>query len=251
MTWSSARIFCLEKIIYQIGGKEVFPGNKAGFTPKMIMALTQKEISARFYKKRKENGLCPNCGKPLDREGFYCNKCLIKVREYRRENREFYRKHHICTECGKEIVYGTDRICFECRAKKYNRKKELSEEQKNKILEKNRERQKERYKELSEKGICVHCGKRKAVAGRKRCAICLEKDAYRKRKQRFDRQNIKDYRRENHLCYYCGNPIDLPSGQLCSSCMEKCKENGKKSSANNKFWKQDNKIVFMKAGDKV
>lgn len=40
------------------------------------MALTQKEISHNCYKRRKDNGLCPRCGKPLDRIGHYCTNCL-------------------------------------------------------------------------------------------------------------------------------------------------------------------------------
>ena len=80
------------------------------------MALTQKERSAMFYKNRKDNGLCPRCGKILDREGHYCSECLEKVNEYKRENREFYRENGICPVCGKE---GNDgKFCKECGAKK-------------------------------------------------------------------------------------------------------------------------------------
>lgn len=51
-------------------------GHKKRFCSKkeIIMALTQKERSARNYKLKKENGLCPKCGKPLDREGHYCSE---------------------------------------------------------------------------------------------------------------------------------------------------------------------------------
>lgn len=44
------------------------------------MALTQKERSASHYRSRKDNGLCPRCGKPMDREGHYCSSCLEKNR---------------------------------------------------------------------------------------------------------------------------------------------------------------------------
>ena len=37
-------------------------GHKSALAPFKIMS-TQKEISARFYKRRKENDLCPMCGK--------------------------------------------------------------------------------------------------------------------------------------------------------------------------------------------
>ena len=71
------------------------------------------------------------------------------------------------------------------------------------------------------------------------------------RKKYMEGENVREYRKKNHLCYYCGNPIDLPSGKLCGSCMERCRENGKKGSGNNDYWKQDNRIVFMKARNKA
>lgn len=161
----------------------------------MIMALTQKEISARHYKNRKENGLCPRCGKPLDREGHYCSECLEKVNEYSRETREFCKENHICTVCRKEIVFGTDKICFECRVKRDKYRNALTEEQKMRYGKRFKEQQKSSYQQRSGQGICTKCGKRKATAGKKKCAICLEKDAYIHRMRRTDNQSIKDYRR--------------------------------------------------------
>ena len=234
-----------------IGGKEVCAHIKDIFTPKIIMALTQKEISARIYKNRKGSGLCPRCGKQLDRAGHYCIECLKKVNDYNRETREFCKEHHICTMCRKEVVYGTDRICFECRAKKSENRKPLTEDQKKRYGETFRKQQKTLYQQRSEGGICVRCGKRKAAEGKKRCAICLEKDTYAHKKKRMDGLDVKEYRRKNHLCYYCGEPVDLPKGQLCSSCMERCKENGRKGRAINNYWKQDNMNVFKKVGTKI
>lgn len=216
---------------------------KAGFTPK-IMALTQKERSARFYRNRKENGFCPRCGKPIDRYGHYCSRCLEKVNEYNRETREFCREHHICTACHKEIVYGTDKICYECRAKKDKYWKPLTEEQKMRYGNRFKEQQKFLYQQRKEQGICTRCGKLKAMPGKAKCGVCLAKDAEMHRKQRFNRPNIKEYRKENHLCYYCGNEIDLPKGQLCSNCLERCRQNGIKSGGGNKYWEKDNKLVF-------
>ena len=187
----------------------------------------------------------------LDREGHYCSECLEKANKYNRETRRFCREHHICTECRKEIVYGDDKVCFECRAKINDRRKPLTDEQKKRYGEKFKKQQKSMYQQRSEQGICTRCGKRKAATGRKKCAMCLEEDAYMHRKQRMNRPNAKDYRKENHLCYFCGKPIDLPIGKICSACMEKCKESGKKSINNNDFWKQDNNIVFIKARNRV
>lgn len=202
------------------------------------MALTRKEISRNFYRRRKDNGLCTRCGRELDRKGHYCSECLLKIRKYTRENKEFYRKNHICTECGKVRVYGSDKICFECRAKKNNRKKPLTDKQKDNF----RKQQNSLYQQRSEQGICTRCGKRKAAIGRKKCDVCLEEDRVRHRRKR--EENTKIYRRENHLCYHCGEPIDLENGQLCSKCLEICRQNGYRSTSNNDYWRMDNNIIF-------
>jgi len=141
------------------------------------MALTQKKISRICYKKRKDNGLCPRCGEKLDRAGYYCSKCLIKVREYNRANKEFYRTNGICPVCGKEKLFGDEKQCIDCREKNRQRKTTLSEEQKLKYSKKFRNQQNNLYEERTKKGICTRCGKRKSAYGKKKCQICLDKDA--------------------------------------------------------------------------
>lgn len=206
--------------------------------------MTQKERSARAYRKRKDNGLCPRCGKPLDREGHYCSDCLAKVREYHRKNREFYRENHICSECGKIIVPGRERICPECRAKRNNKRKPLTEEQKMRYGESFNNYQKSLYRERTENGICTRCGKRKAMPGKKKCGVCLEKDATQHRKKYIEQQNIREYRKENHLCYFCGEAIDLPTSNICSRCREKFKKIAADRTHNNDYWRKDNKLIF-------
>ena len=204
------------------------------------MALTQKERSLKLYRSRKENGLCPRCGKTLDREGHYCSECLEKTRIYQKETRDFFRENHICTECRKEKVFGSEKICPECRAKKNNYRKPLDDKQKIRMNEYSRGT----YKSRIEANMCTKCGKRHPVKGKKKCAICLNYDAEIHRKRRYGKKNIREYRKENHLCYYCGKEIDRKTGQLCKSCWEKCVENGMKSSGKNLYWKNDNKLTF-------
>lgn len=208
------------------------------------MALTREEIGKNFYKKRKENGLCPRCGKKLDRKGHYCSECLAKINQYNRETREFCRQNHICTECRKERVYGKDKLCSECRAKKVKYSKNITDEQKDNYSKNFKENQKKLYRQRAELGLCTKCGKRKALNGKKKCPICLQKDAEVHRRKYLDRPNIKEYRQANGLCYFCGKPIDRISGQLCQACWESCKENGMKSKSRNEYWKKDNKLIF-------
>lgn len=204
---------------------------------------TQRERGQKCYYNRKNNGLCPRCGKPLDREGHYCSECLEKVREYSRKNRVFYRENHLCIECGKVVVLQGERMCPECRAKMQNRK-HPTEYQKDRMRKAVREHHKILYQQRSELGICTRCGKRKAMNGKKKCGICLAKDAEMHRRKSMDRPNIREYRENNHLCYFCGRAIDMPHGKLCKKCYEKCVENGKKSKSVNDFWKKDNNLIF-------
>lgn len=197
-----------------------------------------------MYKRRKENDLCVECGKKLDRAGALCSECLKKRSEYSRKNREFFKKNHLCTYCGKERVFGEDKTCFECRAKRSKYRAKTTEEQKRKA----KEYKNKLYKERRERGICTDCGKRKPMPRKTRCGICLETRAewQRKARARKNKPSAREYREVNHLCYFCGNPIDMDTGRICSVCRERCRQNGIKSGGGNDYWRQDNKIAFLK-----
>ena len=82
------------------------------------MAKTQKEISHEHYIRRKISGLCPRCGRPLDRKGHYCSICAEKVRVYQYNTRQWCREHGICTECHVNHVMNGEKTCAECKIKK-------------------------------------------------------------------------------------------------------------------------------------
>lgn len=208
----------------------------------MATSIYQK----RLISKRQEQGLCPTCGKPLDRDGYYCTECNAKHNKYIQETRAFLRSLGICPVCGKEKLFGEEKQCIECRLKANERRKPLTDEQKERYSKHFKIQQKELRVSRSGQGICPRCGKRKIVKGKKKCQICLDYDAEIHRKRTYKRQNIKEYRKENHLCYYCGNEIDVECGQVCQSCLNKRKKDGEKSNYVNKYWKNDNKIAFVK-----
>lgn len=137
------------------------------------------------YARRREmtvgRGLCYNCGTPLDRQGMRCTACTAKASEYKKLTHEWYVQNHICTACGRERVYGADKTCFECRAKAAMRPKYMiSTAQK----EANATKARAIYEQRCKDGICVACGKRKAVTNKRKCRICLSKEAERARIRR-------------------------------------------------------------------
>ena len=208
------------------------------------MALTSQERNYNLYHRRKDNGLCTRCGKLLDREGHYCSECLLKANKYKRESRIFYKQNGICPVCCKERLFGDEKQCISCRQKAYDRRKPLTDDQKEKYSNRFKNQQKSLYRERVEKGICTRCGKRKADTGNKKCRICLDKDAEIHRKRTYGKKSVREHRKENHLCYYCGKKIDRNTGQICQSCWERCRQSGLKSSIRNEYWENDNKIVF-------
>ena len=161
----------------------------------------------RLIERRKEQGLCIKCGNPLDREGVHCEKCRGILNKLQNETRQWYKENGICPRCGKNNLFGGEKVCIECNAIAYayniQRANRLGREYCNK---KQAEYQKIRYHKNSEQGICTRCGKRNADYGYKTCGICREKD----NRTRLLREPHKPNRSERYkqgLCYFCDNPI--------------------------------------------
>lgn len=106
------------------------------------------------------------------------------------KDREFYISIHICPNCRKNELYGTEKSCPECRAKHCDqmgnwkaanpdaRKKECET---HKVL----------YDKRKESGTCTKCGIRKSRTGKTQCEYCAAKS----------REYMKKYR---HSVEYAG-----------------------------------------------
>ena len=142
---------------------------------------------------------------------------------------------------------GDERICPECLADKaeYRASHPLNDDVRRKNNEAFKRYSKNLYAERRKAGICVRCGKAKAVKGKAKCFMCQSKDNAIHRKRTENRQNIKEYRKENHLCYCCGKPIDRPQGQLCQKCWQIDYERGKslKNDNGKHLWRYDNQFL--------
>lgn len=207
------------------------------------MALTRKEIKARYEEKCKKEGRCPACGKKKDREGRYCYSCKDKNNKRKREDKEYCRQNHICTICQKERVYGNEKTCFNCREKARAIRNAYTDEQREKYKKISMASMRKTKEKLLSEGKCPVCKTRKLEKGRKKCRLCLNKDAERQRMKRIGKPDIRAYRKENHLCYFCGGVIENPSKNVCNACSEKRAIDSSKADRN-KYWKQQNNLVF-------
>lgn len=187
--------------------------------------MTDKER----YQDLKDRGICVYCKTAPAEDGkTTCRVCREKQRKQTAEKRAALRKLGICTECGSRRVYGDEKICPECAARKY-----ASNLKQKRDPEKEHQYHKERQKKLKEKGICVKCGKRKAEDGKTRCGICnaLERQRVKKyRGQGIDRSERPAY----GMCYFCGKQIS--SGKICLECAERVTKNLPEEN-NNKVWR--------------
>lgn len=130
-------------------------------------------------KLRKEKGLCPDCGKEYDNKTYRCRKCQDYQNKYAIKRRKLLKQLKICPVCGKNKLYGQEKRCLECSAKAYtyNVNYKATEEKKRLWQSNFKEKQRILYKERLEKGICTRCGKYPAAYERKKCVLCLNKDA--------------------------------------------------------------------------
>lgn len=160
----------------------------------------------RFIERRKEQGLCLKCGKALDREGIYCTECRKIINESQQQTRHWYQSHGICPRCGKNDLFGDEKVCPECNAKAYeNILRSRERLGKDYCNAQHATWAKNEHHKRIEEGICTRCGKRKADAGYKTCGICRAK--IRKYKRiKYGKPNRSE-RYNQGLCYFCDNPI--------------------------------------------
>lgn len=160
----------------------------------------------RLLERRKESGLCIDCGNVLDRDGVRCVKCNTKHNEKNKADRKWYIENGICPVCRDNFLFGDEKVCLECGASKYAEKmksiERLGREHYNEV---HREWSKRTHHEMIERGICTRCRKRKADYGYKTCGICRGKIRNYKRIKYGKPDRSERY--EQGLCYFCDNPI--------------------------------------------
>ncbi len=188
--------------------------------------MIKDKYSKRRYEERKANSLCVYCGKPLDRQGSLCTACKDKRATY---SRDIYKKLQavgVCPKCGKNLLYGDEKNCLDCRSKSAREMSKLRALDREKNNEQQKMWRKARYEKDKENGICTRCRKRKASLGYSTCAFCREsmRNARIKKPKRTDRY-------KQGLCFFCDNPIK-EGYKVCEKHYQQNCKNGRSENAN-------------------
>lgn len=156
--------------------------------------------------RRKAAHLCEDCGKPLDRDGAFCNACLEKHRKYYRDRKDALLARGVCPICGKYKLYGDEKTCPECRAKNTEATARCRNNHKmryNKYMSQYRQQM---TVDRATKGICTRCGKPKDDDGFKMCPRCRQKS--RKKWHRLNDKPVKQNERYKiGRCRFCDQPV--------------------------------------------
>lgn len=162
-------------------------------------------------------------------------------------------EHGICRDCGQRDVEPNTQLCFECAQRKYKKANEYYQKHKEKIKEQAKERSKKIYEERKENGICVKCGKRKAIKGLTFCIECRAKSK-RVKDKRWNNDINRSERPSYGMCYVCGKKI-TSNEKLCDICLERCRKQmtilnknpTKKMIEQRTRWKKENQIIFERS----
>ena len=211
----------------------------------MCSVCVQRERDRR--KRRKENGICINCGSKTNGKHLKCDRCKEKEREEKRKTREFQRSLNICTRCGQRSAMLGRVLCEECSehdAIYYRNNPDKAEERNRRRLEKLRRDR----AEARETGMCICCLKRKATEGYTTCIKCRTANTRRARNRSKEKGTIS-----YETAVYCGicsrcRKNKATHGKVCDSCYEvliEGLEKARQTANKNHYWIEDNKLIFL------
>lgn len=183
-----------------------------------------KEKYIRYRQKKIENRVCVTCMKklPEDRKSTICEECQQKQNELQRLDYKFYQEQGICPRCRKNILFGNEKSCLECRAiAANNMAKYYQSVDKEEYLARRKERSAKLLEYRRENGLCTRCGSEKSDNKFAYCNSCrikvnLKGNEYRIRKRKKPNREIWS---ENGLCVKCGSER-YKDYKICKTCYE-------------------------------
>lgn len=212
-----------------------------------VSCFACRQKAKEDYNRKKQNGLCVDCGKPSDTGECRCSKCKERNIAFQRENRREAKKSGLCIKCCKRPVATGYSKCPECLEAEtvYVRPEESMKRKRIRDTK----AQKEKRRIARENGICVTCLKRKTEDGHSECPICLAKARKRDMALRRKRGKLSyELARDMGICTRCKKNV-ATHGKVCESCFEQLSELLDKANATprseNHFWIQDNRVAFM------
>lgn len=145
---------------------------------------------------------------------------MFDVKQYKKDNYNFYKAHGICTYCTKERAVPGKTLCEDCLEKKRVRERKRYENNPD-LKEIHKKNFQKFYYGKKEEGLCVNCGKKKAYNGSVFCYECMLRS---KRVCKEYETNVrKKYCKEIGLCTRCGAER-VPGRTVCAECLKKMQE---------------------------
>lgn len=155
------------------------------------MAKTKEEMrecSREYFRKRRENNICPSCGIETD-GSTYCVQCKVKKCSQTRAVVQKRKSQGLCIQCNREVKHKQNR-CPRCsRQMKF--------------------RDKKRREILIAQRLCYQCGVK--TSGKKGCKSCLDKVKIRMKQRKRSLTNAG-------LCTQCGRNDKMTYSVLCQTC---------------------------------
>ena len=194
------------------------------------------------YLRRKSEGLCVRCGKPLEddrKDKTTCSECRDKDNVRLQLIRDNRRKNGLCPRCGKVKLIGDEKNCPECSADNYTRRaaqRRNNPEQEKLIQEHCNENRRKMRRARKTEGLCVLCGKalKTADKGFVTCIYCRRKNSERLRVYRVPKPKT-EYKQliwqTEGSCPYCGKPL-FGKYKVCEDHYKTFSEAGRKGKRN-------------------
>ena len=164
-----------------------------------------------------------------------------KHRQYSKERLQWLEEKGYCHKCGKNKQFGNFKFCPECLEKM-----RLASHYDPEYHHNYQTRRRELYHERKAKGICVHCSKPATMGVL--CQECyIKRKKYLKSKEKcHNKISIHEYRRNNNLCCFCGDPIEeerISFSKACGKCAEHCSENARNQE--NNYFRKTNHAMYI------
>jgi len=72
------------------------------------------KVAKKRRKLRVKNGLCRNCGKPVENGKAMCQRCMDAIKAASKAQREAWKASGMCCDCGSPVILNNTMFCQKC-----------------------------------------------------------------------------------------------------------------------------------------